>query len=276
MTNPWLSPETVADEMGLLLPQMALLFDSPRGKKLPNGNVDLGFNCCAKAFVAMYLARLRGLAVDICRGETLLVEKSSGLYYSYRINPHVWVGAADVKVIDLSIRDFQKRKFLPIVAGTSYDWKQWDVTVTVDRADYQEFGTNCARLPDGAHVRYWMQEIRVFDFAELNLSDMAVASESTRRIAARYPGNNVVAKAILHLHRLVSGTRLPLVAEIQKIAWDELARWQVDAVGELRSMLQDAGTLHATADWEQDGLLLGTPKSAAAWEAPAPPCCLAG
>jgi len=271
----WNSPENVHRQIGLLLPQLGLLFDSRRGQKLPNGYRDSGFNCHAKAFVATYLARLRGLAVDTCHGEAVIVEKWPGRYYTYRVNPHAWAGSPLVKVIDLSIRDFEHRKVLPVINTTAYDWNPWRVAVTASAAEYQRFGTNCPRISDGAHLLYWIQEIRAFKFEELNLGGMAVYSDPTRAIAARYPGNNVIAKAILHLHRVADGERLPLIAETQKPAWDELARWQIDAMSELKRLLTEAGTLHASAGWEQDRSLVPIPQPEVAVEAPAPPCVIA-
>ena len=261
--------------MNLLLPELGRLFNNRRGPELPNGHADLGFNCRAKAFVAMYLARLRGLPVDICRGELLVAEKGADRYYSYHIAPHAWVGSPTASVIDLSMRDFQDRKFLPVIGGNALDQTPWHVAVTAEAMKFQEFGRDCPRLADGAHMLYWMNEIRVFRFEELAMGGRAVTSEATREIAARYPGNNVIAKAILHLHTVAKGTRFSLVAETQKKAWDELARWQIDAVDALKTLLHEAGTLHASARWEQDGALRLNPAHQPMWELPAPPCRIA-
>jgi len=262
-------------QFGLLLPQLGLLFDSRRGQKLADGYSDCGFNCFAKAFVAMYLARLRGLPVDLCEGEALIVEKLPGRYYTSWVRIHAWVGSPATQVIDLSIRDFKNRKFLPIVNGIVYDWNPWAVAMTRSETEFRRFRASCPGLSPGAHMLYWMKEISPFVFDRLNLGGRAVCSDATRQIAARYPGNNVIAKAILHLHRVADGERLPLIAETQKLAWDELARWQIDAVTELKRLLTEAGTLHASADWEQDRSLVPTLQPNLAVEAPAPPCIIA-
>jgi len=108
MNDSWTSPKQVVDEMNFLLPQMALLFNGPRGARLSNGNVDIGFNCMAKAYVTMYLARLRGLPVDHCIGEVIVVEKWPNRHFAQRINPHGWVAAPSVNVIDLSIGSIRR------------------------------------------------------------------------------------------------------------------------------------------------------------------------
>lgn len=275
MNDSWTSPKQVVDEMNFLLPQMALLFNGPRGARLTNGNVDIGFNCMAKAYVAMYLARLRGLAVDLCFGEAIAVEKWPKRHYAQRISPHGWVAAPSVNVIDLSIRDFQTRRFLPIVKGTAYDWNPWSVMTTSAAADVEQFLASRQQLPDGAFLLYWLKEVRPFNFDGLALGGMDVDSKWTHQTSLRYRGNNVVAKAILHLHQVVKGVRLPLVAGTQKKAWDELARWNIDAVGELRTLLLNARTLHAAAGWDQNRKLRLNPQVDSAFEAPAPPCCLA-
>ena len=120
-----------------------------------------------------------------------------------------------------------------------------------------------------------MKEIRSFEFEELNLGGLAVLSNSTREIAARYSGNNVIAKAILHLHLVASGERRPLVAENYRKAWDELARWQVDAVAELRERLRRAGTLHASAGWEAERSARLEFRPAEVAEMPGPSCRIA-
>src|SRR5207247_4101278 len=81
------------------LEELHHLFGSPPDQ-LPNGKRDHGFNCYAKAFVVMYLCRLRGMAVDVCLGDLFIMQKGIPEKYAAVVEPHAWVGSPKHRVID--------------------------------------------------------------------------------------------------------------------------------------------------------------------------------
>jgi hypothetical protein len=220
-----------------VLEDLHLLFANPPGKILSNGLPDLGLNCYAKAYITTFLARLQGIELDFITGRALYVPSTTEPF-PFLIDPHAWAGTRDGLVVDLSIHQLNGWSRVAAgcyaAAGTSNP-----VVLFTARPDqFDELLKGCPRLPPGLHVFYHGRVLEKFSFETLHRIGQTINSPHGRRIAARHPGNNVFAKAILHLHGLVTGTREPLAGDrTQEEAWDRLAEWDVDAVSELASLL---------------------------------------
>lgn len=220
-----------------LLNELSLLFESAKGGPLPYAATDAGFNCYAKSFVTCYLARLQGIAADHCEGNAFLaLRRSDGpATLTCEIEPHAWAGSQWGLVFDLSINHFLNREYL--AAGTT-PLAGVDSAATHITSNVHEFEQWCAaagELAQGSHVFLHLKKWVKFRFGDLQLNARRVKSPPTQAIVARYPGNNVLAKSILHLHWLVAGRRDPLRAADQDAAWDSLAAWSVDPLSELRA-----------------------------------------
>lgn len=236
----------MTDETALLritagaLEDLRLLFENTRGGILPNGKIDAGFNCYAKAFVTVYLARLQGLAADHCAGRAFLAWAQPGRTIAGIIEPHAWAGLRSGVAIDLSINRFEGANFVT----TGHVPVQGEPGVSArTAANVREFAAMQAQLPHlppGVHVCYYAQRSLRFRFDELRRAGKLINSPPTRAIAARYGKNDVLAKAVLHLHGVALGERGRLAASSQADAWDELARWEIDAMKKLRSLWLDA------------------------------------
>jgi len=233
-----------------VIDDLHLLFANPPGKLLANGVPDLGLNCYAKAFVTTFLARLQGIPADFVMGRVLYAPVTTQPF-PFLIDPHAWTGTRDGLVIDLSIHELNgwgrvAAGCVP-VAGVSSP----TVNFTVGADKFKSLLTNFPRLPLGLHIFYQGTMLERFAFKVIHRIGETINSPHGRRIAARYPGDNVIAKAILHLHGLVEGTRDSFEGCTQENAWDRLAAWPVDAVAKLEQLLHgdaikarraDAGT----------------------------------
>ena len=218
-----------------LLDELSLLFENAKGGPLPCEATDAGFNCYAKAFVTCYLARLQGIAAEHCDGKAFLVLEREGVSLTCEIEPHAWAGSRWGVVFDLSINHVFGRNH--ITAGHA-QLPAVDTVVTHVTTDVRQFERWCApvrELTDGDHLCLHLMRCEKFRFGDLQRGAQRVKSPPTQAIAARYKDNNVLAKAILHLHWLVSGRCEPLRSRTQDAAWDYLAAWQVEPVSELKT-----------------------------------------
>ncbi len=219
---------------------LRLLFEHPAGGTLPNGNVDLGYNCFAKGFVTAWLARLQGIAADHYAGRALVAWVRPQPSTGHRIDPHAWAGVWPGTVLDLSITNLDGREFY----SAGHEPVPGIVPVSAHAVGnserFEELHKSPPPLPLGAHVFYHATLFAPFDFSAARIGPERLNSPPTKEIAARYPGNPVVAKAILHLHRVALGEHPPLTARSQEEAWEMLARWNVNVVPELDAILRQA------------------------------------
>jgi len=219
-----------------LLDDLHLLFANPPGKILANGLPDLGLNCYAKAFVTTFLARLQGIPADFVAGRVLYTPVTTQPF-PFLIDPHAWTGTRDGLVIDLSIHELNGWRRVAAgcvpMAGASSP----AVRFTAKPEEFEALLASSPQLPRGLHIFYQGQALERFAFKLIHRIGETINSPHGRRIAARYPGNNVIAKAILHLHGLIEGTRESFEGYTQENAWDRLAAWPVDAVAELEQLL---------------------------------------
>lgn len=217
-----------------MLEELRLLFDNRRGGKLPNGLVDFGFNCYAKAFVTVFLARMQGIEAQACAGKAFLAWIRPKPSRAYLIQPHAWTRAITGAIIDLSINQVEGRDFF--TSGHEViDGLQPVNAQPVSQLEFDRLVSSPPRLPMGSHVFYHAERLNGLSFEVLGKAAAHINSPPTREIAGRYPRNNVIAKAVLHLHGLVAGDREPLQAFNQDDAWAQLARWDVDAMNEIEA-----------------------------------------
>ncbi|MBI4622854.1 MAG: hypothetical protein HY736_06465 [Verrucomicrobia bacterium] len=218
-----------------LLDELSLLFENAKGGPLPYEATDAGFNCYAKAFVTCYLARLQGIAADHCDGRAFLVLKRPENLLTCEIEPHAWSGSRWGEAFDLSINHFVGQNYITAGHVPLAGVKPVVTHVTADARQYARWCTSGGELPDGSHLILHLMRWERFRFGDLQRGAQRVKSPPTQAIAARYKNNNVLAKAILHLHWLVGGRCEPLRSRTQDAAWDYLAAWQVEPVRELRA-----------------------------------------
>lgn len=219
----------------LLLPELRLLFEAHRGNTLANGNADAGFNCYAKAFVSVYLARLQGLPASLCEGRALLAWVRPQPCMAYRIDPHAWAGLPGGRVLDLSINHFDGRKYFTTGHCAIHEAEPIAALATSEALRFDTVMNQARALPFGVHLFYHLVREYPFEFERLQIGAEAVNSPPTRALAANRGAANLLARAILHLHGLLTDKRAPLPTAVQAEAWEMLAAWDVDAVAELKT-----------------------------------------
>jgi hypothetical protein len=229
------------------LEDLRLLFENTRGGVLPNGKIDAGFNCYAKAFVTVYLARLQGLPADHCAGRAFLVWAQPGRTIAGIIEPHAWAGLRSGASIDLSINRFEGANFLTTGHAPLSGEPVVLVRTTSNAQEFSAMQAELSQLPLGVHLRYHVKGSVRFRFDELRRAGKTINSPPTRAIAARYGRNDVVAKAVLHLHWVATGERDRLSAASQDDAREALARWDIDAMKTVRSLWLDVSRPQAWA-----------------------------
>ena len=218
------------------LEEMRLLFGSPR-VEVANGRCDAGFNCQAVSFVTAYLCRLRSMEVDVCEGSLLFIEKGGANKHVTVIDPHAWVGSPKHRDIDLSIANYEGHKFLPVLHDKVVGDESWNVRPTTSEVTFQQVLRDFRELPKNRYLLYFHRGRRVFQFADVVAGGVATCSPPTRELLERFPDPGLLAKGILHLHRLAEGSRQRLETQPQIEAWANLDRWQIDAVSELRAAM---------------------------------------
>jgi hypothetical protein len=220
------------------LKEMRLLFGAPV-VVTENGKIDPGFNCLAVSFVTVYLCRLRSLEVDVCRGSLLFIEKGGANKHVTLIDPHVWVGSPKYRDIDLSIANYEGHEFLPVLHDKVVGDESWNVRPTTDEAMFRRVFRDFRGLPKDRYLLYLHRGRRIFRFDDLNGGASATCSPPTQDLLKSFPDPGLLAKAILHMHRLAEGTRQRLGAQSQSAAWTELDHWQIDAISELRAAMPE-------------------------------------
>ncbi|MEO5960883.1 MAG: hypothetical protein ABIZ49_12590 [Opitutaceae bacterium] len=235
-----------------LLEEMQLLFEAPSEAPLPNGNVDAGFNCYAKAFTTVYLARLQGIAADHCAGRALLVWVQETGRLAGTIEPHAWAGVRSGGAIDLSINNFRGAKFFSVGHVPVAEALTVTTQSTFDAREFEHLKASSSALPVGAYLFYHSQARRFFNFSRLREPMFLLNSPPTLALMERHGKNAVLAKALLHLHWLLTGQRQPMEVSDQNEAWSTLASWRIDAFKELKAEWRAAWrNLPAVADDEQ-------------------------
>lgn len=223
-----------------MLQELGLLFESERGGTLPNGLSDSGFNCTAKAFATMYLARLQGIEADFCQGAAVLGIKRPGSPYTCLVEPHAWVVARTKFVIDLSINHFEGIEYATVGHRPIPGVEPVGLRVAKQEADLGPWLSELPTMAGDVQLIYLGNVSRVFRLQDIALGADVLISPPTRAILFGFPTTDVLAKAILHLHQVLTGERLPLIGATQIEAWRALAAWNVDAMGELQAALSKA------------------------------------
>lgn len=220
---------------GLLL-ELKLLFENPGGAALANGMIDAGFNCFSKALVTSFLAQLQGFETHFCSGQALVAWVRPQPWTAYHIDPHAWVITKAGRIMDLSITELDGQKYF--TAGhTPLPDRTAAITprCTFSAKRFQNSVASVSQLSVGAHAFYYEQKRNAVTFDDLNDAGMKVNSPPTKAILARWPNDNVLAKAILHSHLVLTGERSPLRGQSQIEAWMQLADWRIDALAELKA-----------------------------------------
>src|SRR5437879_5572884 len=168
------------------------LFSSPPGKT-EDGKADWGFNCYAKAFVVMYLCRLRGMQVDVCLGELFIMQKAVPEKYAIFINPHAWVGSPKERVIDLSLADVGGNSFLPVFHDRVGVSNGWIVGTTLKKDNYEKVTRDFRDLPNDSYMLYFLKQNRLFVFDDICNGVDATNSPPTKKLGKIYGDNNVLA-----------------------------------------------------------------------------------
>lgn len=218
------------------LEEMRLLFGAPV-VAADNGKIDPGFNCLAVSFVTVYLCRLRSLEVDVCHGSLLFIEKGGANKHVTLIDPHAWVGSPKYRDIDLSIANYEGHKFLPVLHDKVVGVDSWNVRPIMDEAKFQQVFREFRGLPKDRYLLYLHRGRRVFHFDDLSAGAPATCSPPTQDLLKCFPDSALLAKGILHLHRLAEGTRERLGVQSQSESWAELDCWQIDAISELKAAM---------------------------------------
>ncbi len=215
-----------------VLADLGLLFDNPAGGRLANGFIDAGHNCYAKGMVTTYLARLQGLAADLHEGRAIMVWAAGERSQATQVEPHAWAALRSGEVIDLSLGRFAgQRRFttghraLPGIGPMA-------ARVTTQARDFARFFCFFPSLAPGGYLFFHSLRRRPFYFDDLRATPVPVNSAPTRAWLDHF-GHATFAKAVLHLHQLIGGRRLPLATTDQATAWAMLAGWKIDAAGEL-------------------------------------------
>jgi hypothetical protein len=221
-----------------LLRDFGLLFDTPAGARLPNGHLDTGWNCHAKAYVTVYLARLQGIAADYCEGRAYAVARSGNVAPAFLIDPHGWAGV-DRGVVDLSGRELFGHRHYTVGHDKMSGMVSPRVGHVRDAADFSRLRATRARLAPGNYLFFFEHHRRAFDFYSLHHGVNQLNSKPSRQLLSGFRnGDQVLAKAILHLHRITRGERHVLHAATQLDAWTEVARMEGDAMAELEVIWQ--------------------------------------
>jgi hypothetical protein len=217
-----------------LLTELGLLFNSPAGGKLPNGNLDTGWNCYAKAFVTVFLARLQGIAADYCEGRAYAVSRRPETGPDYAIEPHAWAGLREGWVIDLAGADVHDHTHYTVGHRRLPGMASPTLVSVENMPDLLRLMAARPKLATGNYVIFMEESRRPFSFFDLRTPQRRIKSLPTRQLLERFgPKSDILSKAILHLHRLRRGERPPLTARDQASAWQELAAWTVNATREL-------------------------------------------
>jgi hypothetical protein len=219
-----------------LLRELGLLFENVRGAVLANGVIDAGFNCFAKALVTACLAQLQGLDTDLCAGQALVAWVRPQPWTAYHVDPHAWAITKSGQIIDLSMTDLDGRKYFTVGHHALPDGTQpLEPRCTLSAKRFQKSLGAAPRLPAGAHIFYYQQKRDPLQFEDLRNAATRINSPATQAILARWPRKNVLARAILHSHLVLTGERQPLGVKSQLEAWTALADWRVDALQELKA-----------------------------------------
>jgi hypothetical protein len=91
-----------------------------------------------------------------------------------------------------------------------------------------------SRLTLGNYLFFFEERRRPFEFYDLVNGVRQLNSLPSRQLLERFPDRNkLLAKAVLHLHRVVGGERAALRATEQLAAWQEIAALPGDPFSEL-------------------------------------------
>jgi hypothetical protein len=223
-----------------LLEETRLLFEAPSHRPLENGNRDAGFNCFAKAFATAYLARLQGIAADHCAGRAFLGWVRESERIACTIEPHGWAGVRSGGAIDLSINNYRGAKFFSVGHVPVPEALNVTTGTTFDAREFEHLKASIASLPVGAYLFYHVQARKFFNFSRLKQPMFLLNSPPTLALMDRHGKDTALPKALLHLHRLVTGLRKPLETANQDEAWRLLADWRIDAFRELKAEWRSA------------------------------------
>lgn len=240
MRSPPVEPPSPFFITSALLAEIGLLFDNRSGGTLPNGYIDAGYNCYAKAFVTSYLARLQGLEADLHEGRGLMVLARGENSLASRVDPHAWATLRSNGVIDLSIGNFGGRRHFTCGHRPLKDAAPVRARLANSAQEFERFFCFLPSLPRGGYLFLHSRRRRPFRFADIREVMPPINSPPTRAFVDRYLGTPVIAKAVLHLHHVIGGRRATLPVRNQDEAWARLAAWPVDALGELERTWDEA------------------------------------